>query len=94
MPVSAMGANARLAAKAVIDWVSRGDLSWRLSNPMDVSFRVAALEETLARHDKPEIFNTDQGSRFTSADFTGVLIEAGIRMSINRRGQWKGQHLH
>ena len=55
---------------------------------MDASFCVAALEEALARHGKPEIFNTDQGSQFTSADFTSVLIEAGVRISMDGRGRW------
>src|SRR6266436_6387911 len=58
---------------AVIDWASRAVLAWRLSNTMDTSFCIAALEEALARFGKPEIFNTDQGSQFTSAVFTGVL---------------------
>ena len=73
---------------AVIDWASRAVLSWRLSNTMDASFCVAALEEALARCGKPEIFNTDQGSQFTSAAFTGVLIEAGVRVSMDGRGRW------
>jgi putative transposase len=73
---------------AVIDWASRAVLSWRLSNTMDASFCVAALEEALARHGKPEIFNTDQGSQFTGADFTGVLLEAGVRISMDGRGRW------
>src|SRR5271157_3690306 len=73
---------------AVIDWASRAVLSWRLSNTMDASFCVATLEEALARYGKPEIFNTDQGSQFTSADFTGVLIEAGVRVSMDGRGRW------
>jgi putative transposase len=75
---------------AVIDWASRAVLSWRLSNTTDASFCVAALEEALARYGKPEIFNTDQGSQFTSADFTGVLIEADVRISMDGRGRWMG----
>ena len=75
---------------AVIDWASRAVLSWRLANTMDASFCVAALEEALARYGKPYIFNTDPGSQFTSADFTGVLIEAGIRISMDGRGRWMG----
>jgi putative transposase len=55
---------------------------------MDASFCVAALEEALARHGKPEIFNTDQGSQFTGADFTSALIEAGVRISMDGRGRW------
>jgi putative transposase len=73
---------------AVIDWASRAVLAWRLSNTMDVSFCVAALEEALARFGQPEIFNTDQGSQFTSAAFTGVLASAGIRISMDGRGRW------
>jgi putative transposase len=73
---------------AVIDWASRAVLSWRLSNTMDVSFCVAALEEALARFGKPEIFNTDQGSQFTSAAFTGTLAAAGIKISMDGRGRW------
>ena len=73
---------------AVIDWASRAVLSWRLSNTMDASFCLAALEGALARYGKPEIFNTDQGSQFTGAAFTGVLIEAGVRISMDRRGRW------
>jgi putative transposase len=73
---------------AVIDWASRAVLSWRLSNTMDASFCVAALEEALAQCSRPEIFNTDQGSQFTSADFTGVLSKAGARISMDGRGRW------
>ena len=73
---------------AIIDWASRAVLSWRLSNTMDVSFCVSALEEGLARFGKPEIFNTDQGSQFTSAAFTGLLERAGIRISMDGRGRW------
>jgi transposase InsO family protein len=63
-------------------------LAWRLSNTMDVSFCVSALEEALARFGTPEIFNTDQGSQFTSAAFTGVLMGAGVRISMDGRGRW------
>jgi putative transposase len=73
---------------AVIDWATRAVLSWRLSNTMDVSSCVSALEEALARFGKPEIFNTDQGSQFTSAAFTGVLAAAGIKISMDGRGRW------
>ena len=73
---------------AVIDWASRAVLSWRLSNTMDASFCLAALEEALARYGKPEIFNTDQGSQFTAAAFTGALLEAGVRISMDGRGRW------
>jgi putative transposase len=73
---------------AVIDWASRAVLSWRLSNTMDASFCVAAREEALVKHGKPEIFNTDQGSQFTGSAFTGVLIKAGVRISMDGRGRW------
>ena len=73
---------------AVIDWASRAVLAWRLSNTMDASFCVEALEEALARYGRPQIFNTDQGSQFTGAAFTSVLIEAGVRISMDGRGRW------
>jgi putative transposase len=73
---------------AVIDWASRAVLAWRLSNTMDVSFCVAALDEALARFGRPEIFNTDQGSQFTSAAFTGRLASAGVKISMDGRGRW------
>lgn len=73
---------------AVIDWASRAVLSWRLSNTMEASFCVAALEEALARFGRPEIFNTDQGSQFTSLAFTGTLMAAGVRVSMDGRGRW------
>ena len=71
---------------AIIDWASRAVLSWRLSNTMDVSFCIAALEEALAKYGAPKIFNTDQGSQFTSTAFTGVLVAAGIAISRDGRG--------
>lgn len=80
--------NSFLYLVAVIDWASRAVLAWRLSNTMDASFCVDALEEALARFGRPEIFNTDQGSQFTCAAFTGVLTEAGIRISMDGRGRW------
>ncbi|MET4120479.1 putative transposase [Bradyrhizobium sp. JR4.1] len=73
---------------AIIDWASRAVLAWRLSNTMDVSFCRDALEEALVRFGIPEIFNTDQGSQFTSAAFTGMLAAAGIRISMDGRGRW------
>jgi putative transposase len=73
---------------AIIDWASRAVLSWRLSNTMDTSFCVDALEDALARFGRPEIFNTDQGSQFTSAAFTARLLAAGIRISMDGRGRW------
>jgi putative transposase len=74
---------------AVVDWFSRRILSWRLSITMDVSFCLEALEEALLGNGKPEIFNTDQGSQFTSIDFTSRLKEAGIRISMDGGGRWR-----
>ena len=73
---------------AIMDWASRKVLAWRLSNTMDADFCVAALEEALARHGTPAIFNTDQGSQFTSLAFTDVLRAAGVRISMDGRGRW------
>jgi len=73
---------------AIMDWMSRKVLAWRVSNTMDVEFCLEALEEALARFGKPEIFNTDQGSQFTSPRFTGVLQDGGIRISMDGRGRW------
>ena len=73
---------------AVMDWATRKVLAWRLSNTMDVEFCIEALEDAMARHGKPEIFNTDQGSQFTSPRFTGILTGAGIRVSMDGRGRW------
>lgn len=72
---------------AIMDWATRKVLAWRLSNTMDASFCVEALEEAMARYGQPEIFNTDQGSQFTSADFTGVLQAAEVRISMDGRGR-------
>ena len=73
---------------AVMDWATRKVLSWRVSNTMDVEFCLEALEEALARFGRPEIFNTDQGSQFTSPRFTAVLQAAGVRISMDGRGRW------
>jgi putative transposase len=73
---------------AVMDWATRKVLSWRVSNTMDTEFCVAALEEALARFGHPEIFNTDQGSQFTSPRFTAVLHAAGVKISMDGRGRW------
>jgi len=73
---------------AVMDWSSRKVLTWRVSNTMDVEFCIEALEEALRRFGRPEIFNTDQGSQFTSPRFTGVLRDAGVRISMDGRGRW------
>jgi putative transposase len=73
---------------AVVDWYSRKVLSWRLSNTMESDFCVEALEEALARHGTPEIFNTDQGSQFTSEAFTTVLSDHDIKISMDGKGRW------
>ena len=73
---------------AVMDWASRYVLAWRLSNTLDASFCVEALDEALARHDAPEIFNTDQGSQFTSMAFTARLQAAGVCISMDGRGRF------
>ena len=70
----------------VLDWFSRRVLSWRLSVTMEAAFCVETLEDALARHGKPAIFNTDQGSQFTGAAFTGVLIKNGIAISMDGKG--------
>jgi putative transposase len=72
---------------AIMDWATRHVLAWRLSNTMDAGFCVEALHEAMARYGKPEIFNTDQGSQFTSLDFTGVLKDAEITISMDGRGR-------
>src|SRR3982751_2544494 len=74
---------------AVIGWFSRRVLSWRLSITMEAGFCVEALEEAIARHGKPEIFNTDQGSQFTSTAFTGLLTDNAIAISMDGRGAWR-----
>ena len=72
---------------AIMDWATRHVLAWRLSNTMDVRFCLEALNEALARYGKPEIFNTDQGSQFTSFDFTGLLKAAEVTISMDGRGR-------
>ncbi len=72
---------------AIIDWYSRRVLSWRISNSMEAAFCVDCLEEALHSHGKPEIFNSDQGSQFTSEAFTGVLKREGIAISMDGRGR-------
>ena len=74
---------------AVMDWHSRKVLAWRVSVTMDTDFCVEALEESLGRHGAPEIFNTDQGSQFTSDAFTGLLKANGIQISMDGKGSWK-----
>ena len=72
---------------AIMDWHSRAVLAWRLSNTLHADFCVEALEEALRRFGRPEIFNTDQGSQFTSTDFTGVLKAHGITISMDGKGR-------
>ena len=74
---------------AVMDWCTRRLLSWRVSVSMETAFCVEALEEALARHGTPEIFNTDQGSQFTSRTFTDVLTAHAIAISMDGRGAWR-----
>ena len=74
---------------AVIDWFTRRVLSWRVSITMEVDFCLDAVEEALARHGTPGIFNTDQGSQFTSTDFTGLLLKHSITISMDGRGAWR-----
>lgn len=73
---------------AIMDWASRKVLSWRLSNTLDADFCVAALKEALAKYCKPAIFNTDQGSQFTSISFTQTLKDADVKISMDGRGRW------
>ena len=73
---------------AVMDWYSRKVLSWRTSNTLDAEFCVAALHEALRKYGTPEIFNTDQGCQFTGEDFTVVLKDTGIRISMDGKGRW------
>src|ERR1700712_5932298 len=88
---------------AVVDWYSRRVLAWRLSITIaqrshgvmsakptgEAAFCVEALEEALACHGKPDVFNTDQGSQFTGQDFTGVLLKAGVAISMDGKGAWR-----
>ena len=70
----------------VLDWFSRRILSWRVSITLEVDFCLEAVEEALARYGKPEIFNSDQGSQFTSSDFNGLLLKHGIQISMDGKG--------
>jgi len=74
---------------AVLDWASRRVLSWRLSISMSTDFCTEAVEEAMAKYGKPEIFNTDQGSQFTSAEFTGLLMQNDIAISMDGKGAWR-----
>jgi putative transposase len=73
---------------AIMDWYSRRVLAWRVSNTLDTSFCIEALNEAIETYGAPEIFNTDQGSQFTSEDFTGVLKQHDIRISMDGKGRW------
>jgi len=73
---------------AIMDWASRRVLAWRLSNTLDTSFCTEALEEAIRQYGTPEIFNTDQGSQFTSDAFTDILINNGISISMDGKGRW------
>ena len=72
---------------AIMDWYSRKILSWRISNTLESDFCVSALQEALNRHGTPEIFNTDQGSQFTSNSFTQELLDHGAKISMDGRGR-------
>jgi len=72
---------------AIVDWYSRYVLSWRISTTIDRRFCIEALNEALAKHGKPEIFNTDQGSQYTSEEFTGILKANDIKISMNGKGR-------
>ena len=74
---------------AIVDWFTRKVLSWRLSITMDTAFCIEALEEALARYGKPEIFNSDQGSQFTSIEFTKILLDQKIQISMDGKGAWR-----
>ncbi|MFT5133777.1 MAG: putative transposase [Gammaproteobacteria bacterium] len=73
---------------AVMDWYSRRVLSWRISNKLDTRFSTEALEEAIENYGAPEIFNTGQGSQFTSNQFTDVLKANGIQISMDGKGRW------
>ncbi|MEB0060409.1 DDE-type integrase/transposase/recombinase, partial [Variovorax sp. LG9.2] len=70
-------------------WYSRRVLAWRVSISMDTEFCIEAVEEAIMKHGTPEIFNTDQGSQFTSSAFNGLLIAHGIRISMDGKGCWR-----
>ncbi|WP_246100937.1 IS3 family transposase [Palleronia caenipelagi] len=78
---------------AIMDWYSRKVLAWRLSNSMDADFCVQALKEAIAKHGTPEIFNSDQGSQFTSGAWIDVLTDAKIRISMDGKGAWRDNRM-
>ena len=82
-------ANGFVYLTVIMDWYSRKVLSWRVSNSLDASFCVDALEEAIHRFGVPDIVNTDQGSQYTSEDFTGVLKSHDITISMDGKGAWR-----
>lgn len=74
---------------AVMDWSSRRVLAWRLSNTLTTDFCLEAVQEAINRYGKPDIFNTDQGCQFTSLEFTGLLKDQGIQISMDGKGCWR-----
>jgi putative transposase len=86
-------ANGFVYLAVVLDWATRRVLSWRLSITMEAAFCVETLEDALARHGRPEIFNTDQGSQFTGTAFTSLLASHGIAISMDGKGAWRGQRV-
>jgi len=76
-----------------VDCYSRKVLAWRLSNNMDADFCVDALKEALAKYGEPEIFNTDQGSQFTSGAWIDVLVDANIKISMDGKGAWRDNRM-
>ena len=74
---------------AVMDWFARRMLAWRLSNTMEAAFCVEVLEDALAKHGRPDIFNSDQGSQFSGMAFTSVLIKSEIAISMDGKGAWR-----
>jgi transposase InsO family protein len=82
-----------LCLVAIMDWYSRKVLAWRLSNSMDADFCIEALKEALATHGTPEIFNSDQGSQFTSGAWIDVLTDAKIKISMDGKGAWRDNRM-
>jgi transposase InsO family protein len=78
---------------AIMDWYSRKVLAWRLSNSMDADFCVEALKEAIAKHGTPKIFNSDQGSQFTSGAWIDVLTDAKIKISMDGKGAWRDNRM-
>ena len=78
---------------AIMDWYNRKVLAWRLSNSMDADFCVKALKDAFAKHDKPEIFNTDQGNQFTSGAWIDVLTDADIKISMDGKSAWRDNRM-